>query len=329
MAKLVKVKSLAIGSPETYYDGRVKPHAGPALHFQVGGLKDYASVDLPVSAKLSKWTKAQTPDGTYSLSGSNTPYLSCQYRLVDPTHVKVQIPGTEFNRPYGAVFVLESPSLAGILLAFGEVIPPLAGLIGSIKCFCGHPECYAPAGHPGPHLDLDEKPLPGQDAQGGPPTPDTPENLFGVSKEVCATQHSHDGLGPTCVKCGKPWGWHFGSMGSGYICPCPACGKKPGSTCKCSTAITLPTTPPPAPPSDETLSPGAYKSNIIGGGTGLKCGATDCVLVKHHKGECENDEGQKFPSYCNASGCYLKPDHAGHCKDLSELADDDPKGGTQ
>jgi hypothetical protein len=97
----VNVKSLA-GTDKVYVEvqGRVR---NGLLHIQGRGPEGNrlygVAVDLPIDGDFATWLDGQT-HSLQSLADTGHLYLPMQVRVADT--IRLQVPGTEFNRPYGA-----------------------------------------------------------------------------------------------------------------------------------------------------------------------------------------------------------------------------------
>lgn len=111
-------KSLDATSTTIYYPAQIRCNTSLTVRLQVPSLLPslktvYQSSDhISVPVAFKAWVQ-KLPHTHASLSGgSKSVYAPCQVRAIDGQTIQVQIPGPEYNRPYGAAFSFVSAPLA-------------------------------------------------------------------------------------------------------------------------------------------------------------------------------------------------------------------------
>lgn len=150
------------GSKHPYAVGQVRViDDGPGGRIQLPG----AEVTLTfggysVDASVFRVWLQEQPHPRPSMASSGAKYAPCLIRPADPTskEVRVQVPGSEYNRPYGACFTIGSAPLfqaaTKILAGFLPMKPAAPDCVDAIPGFgplslC--PGCGEPLGWWGPH----------------------------------------------------------------------------------------------------------------------------------------------------------------------------------
>ena len=221
----VAVKSLHPDSATMYESGQVRV-CDIGLRLQgrrkIGvALKEWEDTVPKVSEKLRVWLGSTVSHSCESIAGSGTKYAPAQFRRDEsgPYAVRVQIPGPEFNRPWGAEFVL--PLAPGVAAKLAKLPEPAS--TGAPVHYPGA-DVPIPSGKPkytgGPVYTVKNPLTPGEFVilpilengtldYTGKPTPVIYAIKFGVSNPSATN--------PTCVDCGHPWGMHFN-----HVCPVEA-----------------------------------------------------------------------------------------------------------
>lgn len=111
----MSIYSLAEGSDEAYVGLQVRKSGNNSLHVQGKGVvtnRSYGvAVDLSAPSDLVEWLSAQQHT-VLSLVSPGKYYVPIQARMYDNGVVHVQVAGSSYNRPYGAVFETSNEQLA-------------------------------------------------------------------------------------------------------------------------------------------------------------------------------------------------------------------------
>ena len=111
---MVKLASLA-QSAEDYYDAQYRIPAPCTLRLQWKGNTCYHEEDGPISKKLASYLAMLSANRVSYVAGSSVKYAAVNIRALFNSTIKVQVAGPEFNRVWGASFILPFTALGSRL----------------------------------------------------------------------------------------------------------------------------------------------------------------------------------------------------------------------